>query len=131
MNTDRRNFADRLLTCEECGIDFIWTITQQRKLAEQGMTLDPPTRCPGCRHVAPQAGNTRGVVKWYNRTKGWGFITLANEDEVFVHRSGLAGGIPFLDEGDKVELSIEQTSRGPQAVDVRRLAIDSSSDSAS
>ena len=37
MTTDRSHFADTFLTCEECGIDFVWTVTQQRRLKEQGL----------------------------------------------------------------------------------------------
>jgi len=63
-------------------------------------------------------------VKWYDRRKGWGFITQTNGEEIFVHRSGLAEGVGSLRDGELVEFSIEQTPKGPQAVDVQRLLID-------
>jgi len=130
MTTDRQTFADTLLTCKECGVQFIWTVTQQRRLAEQGMPLEPPTLCPACQRLVAPPGRRRGRVKWYNRLKGWGFITQTNGEEIFVHRTGLAEGVKSLHDGDLVEFAVEQTPKGPQAVDVRRLAIDEPPDTA-
>jgi len=124
MVTNRQTFADTLLTCQECGNKFIWTVTQQRKLAEQGFPLEPPTLCPACQRLVAPPGRRRGRVKWYDRRKGWGFITQTNGEEIFVHRSGLAEGVGSLRDGELVEFSIEQTPKGPQAVDVQRLLID-------
>ncbi|HOA22376.1 MAG TPA: cold-shock protein [Aggregatilineales bacterium] len=66
----------------------------------------------------------RGTVQWFNNTKGYGFI--APEDgskDVFVHYSEIQGaaGYKSLEEGEKVEFSIEQTPKGPQAVRVQKL----------
>lgn len=122
--SERQTFADTLLTCQECGTQFIWTVTQQRKLAEQGLPLEPPTLCPTCQRLIAPPGRRRGRVKWYDRRKGWGFITQTDGEEIFVHRSGLAEGVRGLREGELVEFAIEQTAKGPQAVDVHRLLID-------
>jgi len=130
MTADRQTFADTLLTCEECGVKFIWTVTRQRKLAEQGSPLEPPTLCPACQRLAAPPGHRRGRVKWYNRTKGWGFITLPNGEEIFAHRTGLAEGIDSLEEGDLVEFAVEQTHKGPQAVDTHPLPLDEPPDAA-
>ena len=124
MTTDRQTFADTLLACEECGVEFIWTVTQQRKLAEQGAPLKPPTTCPACQRLVAPPDRRRGRVKWYNRLKGWGFITQTNGEEIFVHHSGLAEGLDSLYDGDLVEFAVEQTPKGPQAVDARPLPID-------
>ena len=63
-----------------------------------------------------------GTVKWFNGTKGYGFISREGGDDVFVHYSAIAGeGFRNLDEGDQVEFSVEDNPRGPQAVNVVKL----------
>ncbi|MBN1121132.1 MAG: cold shock domain-containing protein [Anaerolineae bacterium] len=62
-----------------------------------------------------------GVVKWFNNSKGYGFIAPDDgSKDVFVHYSAIqeTGGYRSLDEGDRVELSIEQGEKGPQAANV-------------
>ncbi len=63
---------------------------------------------------------TNGTVKWFSRVKGYGFIEPDNgEKDVFVHYSAIIGeGYRNLEEGQRVEFSIEQTGKGPQAVQV-------------
>jgi cold shock CspA family protein len=64
-----------------------------------------------------------GTVKWFDETRGFGFIAEDNGDELFVHSSGvLTGGNPALEQGDSVEYEVEHTDRGLQAVDVVPLA---------
>ena len=62
-----------------------------------------------------------GRVKWFESKKGFGFIEAAElEKDVFVHHSGIAGdGYHHLKEGDQVEFDLEDTDKGPQAVNVR------------
>lgn len=63
-----------------------------------------------------------GTVKWFNNTKGYGFIALEDGPDVFVHYSAIqADGFRSLDEGDRVEFSIEQSPKGPQASNVVKL----------
>ncbi|NCD72426.1 cold-shock protein [Mucilaginibacter agri] len=57
-----------------------------------------------------------GTVKFFNTEKGFGFITLSNGSEVFVHSSGL---IDTIRENDSVEFEIEQGKKGPNAVRVK------------
>ena len=64
-----------------------------------------------------------GTVKWFNSSKGFGFITPENGDDVFVHFSAIAGdGYKSLDEGDEVEFEITQGQKGPQAVNVSKIS---------
>jgi CspA family cold shock protein len=63
-----------------------------------------------------------GTVKWFNGAKGYGFIARESGDDVFVHYSAIRGeGFKNLDEGQRVEFSVEQSPKGPQAVDVVAL----------
>jgi cold shock protein len=65
-----------------------------------------------------------GTVKFFNGDKGFGFIAPENGDkDVFVHYSALPddGGYRNLDEGERVEFSIEPTNKGPRAADVVKL----------
>ncbi|MDC0610171.1 cold-shock protein [Vibrio sp.] len=66
------------------------------------------------------SNNTTGLVKWFNETKGFGFITPDNGgSDVFVHFNAIASeGFKTLTEGQKVSFTIEQGGKGPQAANV-------------
>lgn len=66
---------------------------------------------------------TKGIVKWFNGEKGFGFIAQdGGGPDVFVHYSAITGGgFKSLDEGQKVEFEVGQGQKGPQAQDVRIL----------
>ena len=60
-----------------------------------------------------------GTVKWFNGSKGYGFIARENGPDVFVHYSAIQSeGFRNLDEGQKVEFEVEQGNKGPQATNV-------------
>lgn len=64
----------------------------------------------------------RGAVKWFNSTKGYGFIQPEEGADVFVHFSDIQGdGFKELEEGQEVEFEVGQGDKGPKAVDVRVL----------
>lgn len=61
----------------------------------------------------------KGTVKWFNETKGFGFIQQENGPDVFAHFSEIKGsGFKTLAEGQQVEFSIAQGPKGPNAVDI-------------
>jgi CspA family cold shock protein len=60
-----------------------------------------------------------GTVKWFSAEKGYGFIQREQGSDVFVHYSAIQGvGFKTLNEGQRVEFTVEQNAKGPQAVNV-------------
>ncbi len=63
-----------------------------------------------------------GTVKWFNDSKGYGFIERENGPDVFVHYSAIEGsGFRNLDEGARVEFTVADIPKGPPAADAMRL----------
>ena len=64
----------------------------------------------------------KGTVKWFNNSKGYGFISREEGDDVFVHYNAIqTDGFKTLEEGDKVEFEIEQSPKGLQATNVTKV----------
>jgi len=63
-----------------------------------------------------------GTVKWFNDSKGFGFIEQAEGKDVFVHHTAIdAEGFKSLGEGDRVKFDVVEDPKGPQAANVRKL----------
>lgn len=63
-----------------------------------------------------------GTVKWFNESKGYGFISQENGSDVFVHYSAIQGdGFRTLNEGDRVSFEIGDGPKGPHAINVSRV----------
>ncbi|MCL2386199.1 MAG: cold-shock protein [Defluviitaleaceae bacterium] len=63
-----------------------------------------------------------GTVKWFNAEKGYGFISIQGEDDVFVHFSAIqTDGFKTLEEGQEVQFEVVQGAKGPQAANVVRI----------
>jgi len=142
-------YQDTWATCTKCGGQFVFRVEEQRRQAERGQEIAPPALCPSCRGQSraerrpeprreplsrraterkPKAGALldpgphEGSVKWYDREKGYGFIIHPGGEELFFHRTGIAPGeTPDFPDGTRVTYCIEQTEKGPQAVDVERM----------
>jgi CspA family cold shock protein len=64
----------------------------------------------------------KGKVKWFNDTKGYGFITAEDGTDAFVHHADIQGeGFKSLSEGEQVEFEMTQGPKGPKAVNVRKV----------
>lgn len=64
----------------------------------------------------------KGTVKWFNKTKGYGFIEHEGGEDVFVHFSAIQGdGFKVLEKGDAVEFEVTDGPKGPQAANVKRI----------
>lgn len=69
-----------------------------------------------------QSRRLTGKVKFFSNQKGWGFIARKDGRDVFVHYSSIRmEGYRSLQEGDLVTYELQETSRGPQAVNVERI----------
>jgi CspA family cold shock protein len=147
-------YRDTQITCTACGKQFIFRIEEQRRQAQRGEEATPPELCPACRTQTraerrpkpatksspkPQAeqkprtptvlepGPHEGSVKWYDGERGYGFIIHPSGEEIFFHRTGVAPGErPYFPDGARVTYLIEETEKGPQAVDVARMDVENS-----
>ena len=65
----------------------------------------------------------QGTVKWFNNTKGYGFISDSEGKDIFVHFSGISmDGFKTLEEGASVQFEVTEGAKGPQAVNVSVIA---------
>jgi cold shock protein len=64
----------------------------------------------------------QGKVKWFSSEKAFGFIEQENDNDIFVHVTGLADGVTAIDKDMLVEYEVEQGRKGPQAVNVKPVS---------
>ena len=83
----------------------------------------PDQNAVGAKSPSPgrRESEVHGTVKWFNNSKGYGFIGRDDGPDVFVHYSAITGdGYRTLQEGDPVEFEIVQGPKGPQAANVAK-----------
>ena len=109
---------DQIRYCERCGISFLWSAEEQKEArAQEKGTPAPPAHCPACRLLLPKDGRERGLVKWYNHRKRYGFLVRRDHAEIFAHGSDLEGA-NSLRPGDLVEFSVAKGDRGLAAKEI-------------
>jgi len=117
------NYRDTIVTCQECGKQFVFTVEKQRQMAERGQKVVIPDLCDACRQQVKYGGKLHGQIKWFDLGKGYGFVIQDDGSEIFVHRSGVpltdSGDLPRLEEGQQVLYEVMDTPKGHQAVQVR------------
>jgi CspA family cold shock protein len=80
---------------------------------------DPGSKKPARRTTADDSAREQGQVKWFNVSKGFGFITKDDGEEIFVHFRSIRGeGRRSLRDGQRVSFVVAQSDKGPQAEDV-------------
>jgi cold shock protein len=116
---------DQILYCERCGISFLCSAEEQKEAQKEARSQEqtntpPPSHCPGCRFLLPTNGRERGLAKWYNHRKRYGFLVRKEQPEIFAHGSDIQGA-HSLRPGDLVEFRVEIGERGPAAKEITIL----------
>ncbi|MBO9326484.1 MAG: zinc-ribbon domain containing protein [Roseiflexus sp.] len=101
------SFADKTLTCRDCGVDFVFTSGEQEFYAQKGFTNEP-TRCPSCRQQRKTLGGGRGYGdrNGYGRNDGYSAGRGVYSGERQMHSTtcascGREARVPFVPRGDK------------------------------
>lgn len=114
---------DLYLICLECQNEFVFTGFQQKKAKQKNEAVDIPSYCLLCqlqkaRLKAKERENStlRGRIKWFNHSRGIGFIKSDDGDEIFLHHSGIENKRhKRLRRGQHVQFQVEKSEKGLQA----------------
>lgn len=135
------NFKDKWETDAE-GNKFVFTVEMQRRLSQAGLPVEPesldqlediPTpqpisyvdevkeqemEEPATIQIDPKTGKYLGRLKWYNPSRGYGFIARGGGEDIFFHKTGAIISPENLDEGQWVLYDVEHRQKGPEATEV-------------
>lgn len=138
------NYTDTWATDED-GNKFVFTVEMKRRLADAGLPIEanflselgqapPPARStspasspshqvaapmePDIIQIDPETGKYIGILKWYNASRGYGFISRGGGEDIFFHKTSTIGDPTTLDEGQSVLYDVEERNKGPEATEV-------------
>lgn len=114
---------DLYLICLECQNQFVFTGFQQKKAKLENESMDIASYCLVCqlqqarlKAKERERSTLRGRIKWFNHSRGIGFIKSDNGDEIFLHHSGIENKRhKRLKRGQYVQFKVEKTKKGLQA----------------
>jgi CspA family cold shock protein len=110
------------VVCERCGKSFILSSHYCDWLARRGVKVIQPMLCPTCFMKVGPLPKRRGVVKWFNPNKRYGFISVEEGEDVFFHQRQIVcddeEGTP---EGQTARLHVRYAEKGPEALNVELL----------
>ena len=124
------------------GNQFVFTVEMKRKLDEAGLPMEPEyldqipdmqakkpvqqeipdseieIEAPEVIQIDPETGKYLGKMKWYNPSRGYGFISRGGGEEIFFHKTSCDRDPAEMEEGQWLLYDVEQRSKGPEATDV-------------
>jgi CspA family cold shock protein len=127
---------------DENGNRFVFTVEMKRKLEEKGLPIEPQyvdqlqniqpspqvekksegsdleVAAPEVIQIDPETGKYLGTLKWYNPSRGYGFISRGGGEEIFFHKTSCNQDPSTIGEGQWLLYDVEQRSKGPEATDV-------------
>jgi len=136
---------------DEHGKRFVFTVEMQRRLDKAGLPLEPeylgqlgvevqqvqpkpsppasrapqkskPVQEPEVIQIDPETGKYIGTLKWYNPSRGYGFISRGGGEDIFFHKTSATGDPAVLEEGQWLLYDVEERNKGPEATDVEPYA---------
>ena len=127
------SFCDTWEHCTKCNRRFVFTVEMQRHLAGTNIDEQEALTCPTCTprdeagvpkqtpqmQLDPITGNWVGSIKWFDLDKGYGFIDRGDGSDIFFHKSGIMDAAAKYVEDQAVTYAVEETDRGPQAIEVQ------------
>lgn len=128
---------------DEQGNKFVFTVEMKRRLARAGLPVEveslkelkekphvmkpvesqPAPKMnqpqePEVIQIDPESGKYLGTLKWYNPSRGYGFISRGGGEDIFFHKTGSLQDPGTLEEGQWVLYDVEERSKGPEATEV-------------